>query len=137
MAQIVIEPVGEAEKKALNGWLEDAASWNIDLTDIATVDTAYERYLAYVLEQDESERQDPTAVMAMIGFALGQWLNNTTILEWRVITDDEGRDLGLALPDESSFMFPSDFVSDAWNEGRSGWLADWARDLRQQLEALR
>ena len=137
MTQIVIEKVSPAEQETLNSWLETAATWNIDLTDIETVDAAYENYLAEVLQQPGDEREDPTQVMAMIGFALGQWLSNETILEWRVITDDQGRDLGLALPDESSFMFPSDFVSDAWNEARSNWLAEWARDLRSQLEALR
>ena len=73
----------------------------------------------------------------MLGFALGQWLTLESVLEWRVITDADGRDLGLSLPDESSIMFPSDFVADAWNEMQRDWLADWARDLRTQLEVLR
>lgn len=137
MAQISIEKVGSAEQQVLNDWLEEAATWNIDLRDVDTIEAAYERYLAYVQSQPEDEMEDPTSAMAMIGFALGQWLSNETILEWRVITDDSGRDLGLTLPDESSFMFPSDFVSDAWNEARTNWLAAWARDLRSQLEALR
>ena len=137
MSQVIIEKVGADEAEALRTWLDQAARANIDVTDVATIDAAYERYLEHVLAQAAPERQDPTEVMAMISFALGQWLANETILEWRVITDDQGRDLGLALPDETSFMFPSDFVSEAWNEARSKWLAEWAVDLRRQLEALR
>jgi len=54
-----------------------------------------------------------------------------------MMLDSSGRDIGLSLPDESSIMFPSDFVADAWNEMQRDWLADWARDLRTQLEVLR
>lgn len=137
MADIIVEPVGEAEQTVLDGWLDDAARWNIDVTDVATIVAAYESYVDRVIAQDETEREDPTPFVAMIGFALGQWLTLETVLEWRVITDAEGRDIGLSLPDESSIMFPSDFVADAWNEMQRDWLADWARDLRTQLEVLR
>lgn len=137
MADIIVESVGDAEQAVLDGWLDDAARWNIDVTDVATIDAAYESYVDQVMAQDEDERDDPTPFVAMIGFALGQWLTLETVLEWRVITDDEGRDIGLSLPDESSIMFPSDFVAEAWNEMRRNWLADWATDLRGQLEVLR
>lgn len=137
MSEITIEPVGEAEQAVLEQWLDDAARWNIDITDVRSIDAAYEGYVEHVLAQEEDEREDPTPFVAMLGFALGQWLTRESVLEWRVITDAEGRDLGLSLPDESSIMFPSDFVADAWNEMRRDWLYGWATDLKQQLEALR
>ena len=137
MSEITIEPVGPAEQEVLDKWLDDAARWNIDVTDVRSIDRAYESYVDDVLDQDEDEREDPTPFVAMLGFALGQWLTLESVLEWRVITDADGRDLGLSLPDESSIMFPSDFVADAWNEMQRDWLADWARDLRTQLEVLR
>lgn len=136
MSEITIEPVGEAEQSVLEQWLDDAARWNIDITDVRSIDAAYEGYVEHVLAQEEDEREDPTPFVAMLGFALGQWLTRESVLQWRVITDAEGRDLGLSLPDESSIMFPSDFVADAWNEMRRDWLYGWATDLQQQLEAL-
>lgn len=137
MAQIVVEPIGTQEQEILNGWLDDAARWNIDVTDAMSIERAYEKYVERVITQDEDERQDPTPFVAMIGFAIGQWLTLETVLEWRVITDDEGRDIGLSLPDESSIMFPSDFIADGWNEMRRQWIAEWAEELRYQLEGLR
>ncbi|KLO62770.1 MULTISPECIES: DUF3806 domain-containing protein [unclassified Dermacoccus] len=137
MSEITIEPVGPAEQEVLDKWLDDAARWNIDVTDVRSIDRAYESYVDDVLDQDEDEREDPTPFVAMLGFALGQWLTLESVLEWRVITDADGRDLGLSLPDESSIMFPSDFIADAWNEMRRDWLNGWATDLRKQLEALR
>ncbi|CAM3535397.1 MULTISPECIES: DUF3806 domain-containing protein [Dermacoccus] len=137
MSEITIEPVGPAEQEVLDKWLDDAARWNIDVTDVRSIDRAYESYVDDVLDQDEDEREDPTPFVAMLGFALGQWLTLESVLEWRVITDADGRDLGLSLPDESSIMFPSDFIADAWNEMRRDWLNGWATDLRNQLEALR
>ncbi|MBE7371162.1 DUF3806 domain-containing protein [Dermacoccus barathri] len=137
MSEITIEPVGPAEQEVLDKWLDDAARWNIDVTDVRSIDRAYESYVDDVLDQDEDEREDPTPFVAMLGFALGQWLTLESVLEWRVITDADGRDLGLSLPDESSIMFPSDFIADAWNEMRRDWLKGWATDLRNQLEALR
>ena len=95
MPDIIVEPVGEAEQTVLDGWLDDAARWNIDVTDVATIDAAYESYVDRVIAQDETEREDPTPFVAMIGFALGQWLTLETVLEWRVITDAEGRDIGV------------------------------------------
>ena len=47
MADIIVEPVGEAEQTVLDGWLDDAARWNIDVTDVATIDAAYESCLLY------------------------------------------------------------------------------------------
>ena len=137
MSEITIEPVGPAEQEVLDKWLDDAARWNIDVTDVRSIDRAYESHVDDVLDQDEDEREDPTPFVAMLGFALGQWLTLESVLEWRVITDADGRDLGLSLPDESSIMFPSDFIADAWNEMRRDWLKGWATDLRNQLEALR
>ena len=137
MSEITIEPVGPAEQEVLDKWLDDAARWNIDVTDVRSIDRAYESYVDDVLDQDEDEREDPTPFVGMLGFALGQWLTLESVLEWRVITDADGRDLGLSLPDESSIMFPSDFIADAWNEMRRDWLNGWATDLRNQLEALR
>lgn len=137
MSEITIEPVGPAEQEVLDKWLDDAARWNIDVTDVRSIDRAYESYVDDVLDQDEDEREDPTPFVAMLGFALGQWLTLESVLEWRVITDADGRDLGLSLPDESSIMFPSDFIADAWNEMRRDWLNGWATDLRNQLKALR
>ena len=137
MSEITIEPVGPAEQEVLDKWLDDAARWNIDVTDVRSIDRAYESYVDDVLDQDEDEREDPTPFVAMLGFALGQWLTLESVLEWRVITDADGRDLGLSLPDESRIMFPSDFIADAWNEMRRDWLNGWATDLRKQLEALR
>ena len=52
MADIIVEPVGEAEQTVLDGWLDDAARWNIDVTDVATIDAAYESYVDRVIAQD-------------------------------------------------------------------------------------
>lgn len=136
MSEITIEETTPAEDVILMQWLDDAAGWNIDVRDVRTIDAAYQGYFDHVVAQDEKDREDPTQFVAMIGFALGQWLALETILEWRIITDENGRDLGLALPDHSSFMFPSDFVADAWNEARREWLTEWASDLKAQLLEL-
>lgn len=137
MTDITIEPVGEIEQQVLMDWLDQAAMHNIDVRKVESIERAYENHVDFVLEQADEDRTDPTRFVAMIGFALGQWLTLNSVLEWRVITDDQGRDIGLALPDNSSFMFPSDFVADAWNEVRRQWLSEWAHELRAQLEALR
>lgn len=138
MADIQVEPLGPDEQKVLDEWLDDAAAADIAVTAIASVDRAYEDYVEHVLALPKNERDDEevSSYLAMLGFALGQWLTLNSILEWRVITDDEGRDLGLALPDESSIMFPSDFIADAWNEQRRNWLERWALELKDQLAAL-
>lgn len=136
MPDIVVEPVGPDEHAVLIDWLDDAALAGIDVTQVQTIEDAYERYFDHVASQDEVDREDPSPALGMVGFALGQWLSTTTVLEWRVITEDGNRDLGLSLPDESAIIFPSDRVADAWNARERTWLTAWAQDLRAQLEAL-
>lgn len=138
MADIIVEALGDEERRILDEWLDDAATANIAVTEISSIDRAYEEYVEHVLTLPKQERSDEvvSSDLAMLGFALGQWLTLNSILEWRVVTDAEGRDLGLSLPDETSIMFPSDFIADAWNEQRRNWLEAWALDLKNQLAAL-
>ncbi|MDE9367538.1 DUF3806 domain-containing protein [Luteipulveratus sp. YIM 133132] len=126
---IRISPLGDAERRTLHEWLNDARSWDIDPDDLGSIDRAYDGYVARVLATDPDDREDPTAVCTMIGLAMGEHIVRNSVLEWRVVTDAEGTDLALATPSEDAVLYPADPVIEAWADQRTSWISAWASDL--------
>lgn len=133
--EIVIGPVQPEQREVLDGWLDDARGFGIDLSDVESIGAAFDEYQLTVMEQEPEERADPTPFCTMIGMAMGEYLVQHSDLEWRLITDDEGTDLGLANPSETGVLFPADPVANAWQEQTFGWLPDWVSQLVASLRS--
>ena len=88
-----------------------------------TLQDAYEKYLDQVLATEPDQREDPTPTLTAIGMALGEHLRRNSDADWRIVTDDQGRDLALASPDESSILFPVDPVAGHWAVQQREWVS--------------
>ncbi len=120
-----VEPVDTAARIQLRGWLGDAAALGIDLDDAETIQDAYEQYFDRVLATPEDERTDPTQTLTAIAMALGEHLRRNSPADWRVVTDDQGRDLALTSPGHQSILFPIDPIAASWEQQRRLWLTDF------------
>lgn len=131
--QFSVTDLDRRARQTLNGWLGDAENDGIDLDDAGTIQDAYERYVEAVLAQAPDEREDPTPVLTMIGMALGEHLQRNSDLVWRIVTDAQGSDLGLAIEDGSGAFFPVDPVAANWAEQNRQWLVPFVAELLGQL----
>lgn len=118
-----VEPLDTQARIVLRGWLGDAARLGIDPELPETLQDAYEKYLDQVLATEPDQREDPTPTLTAIGMALGEHLRRNSDADWRIVTDDQGRDLALASPDESSILFPVDPVAGHWAVQQREWVA--------------
>lgn len=121
----LVEPVDTAARIQLRGWLGDAAGLGIDLDDAETIQDAYERYFDRVLDTPEDDRPDPTQTLTTIAMALGEHLRRNSPADWRIVTDDQGRDLALTSPGQQSILFPIDPIAASWEQQQRLWLTDF------------
>ncbi|NHN57437.1 DUF3806 domain-containing protein [Calidifontibacter sp. DB0510] len=131
---LVIEPLDTTSRIALRGWLSSATRLGIDVGDLDSIEAAYERYLQQVRAQPAAERADPTETLTAIAMALGEHLRRNSTLDWRVVTDAQGRDLAIASPDEIEVLFPIDPVADAWQTQQEGWMRGFVDALLSRYE---
>ncbi|GAB3579570.1 DUF3806 domain-containing protein [Calidifontibacter terrae] len=120
-----VEPVDTAARIQLRGWLGDAAALGVDVDDAETIQAAYEQYFDRVLGTPEDQRGDPTPTLTAIAMALGEHLRRNSPADWRIVTDDQGRDLALASPDAQSILFPIDPIAASWEQQQRLWLRDF------------
>lgn len=129
MQDIQIAPVGAQERRALDGWLDQAAQQGIDIDDVSSIGGAYDAYVERMVDTAPEDREDPTPFCTMVGMAMGEHLVRRTPLEWRVVTDHEGTDLAVATPAEDAILFPVDPVASAWEVAEVGWMDEWVANL--------
>ena len=130
-----IEQLDTQSHIVLRGWLGDAARLGIDVESADSIEAAYEKYFDEVLATDEDARTDPTTTLTAIGMALGEHLRRTTDADWRIVTDDQGRDLALVSADEASILFPVDPIADNWAAQQRGWLVQFIDVVPQMFQA--
>lgn len=118
-----VEPLDTQARIVLRGWLGDAARLGIDPELPETLQDAYDKYLDQVLATEPDQREDPTPTLTAIGMALGEHIRRNSDADWRIVTDDQGRDLALASPDESSILFPVDPVAGHWAVQQREWVS--------------
>lgn len=130
---LTVEPVDTAARIALRQWIGKAKAVGIDVDDPGTMQDVYDAYFAKVAEQDPSEREDPTERLTTIAMAVGEYLQRTTCLQWRVVTDAQGRDLALYREIDGTVMFPIDPVAGAWQQQEAGWLAGFVTAVQESV----
>lgn len=133
----LVEPLDTQARITLRAWLGDAARLGIDVESPDTIQDAYERFFDEVLATPADERTDPTPTLTAIAMAMGEHLRRHSQIDWRIVTDDQGRDLALSTPDEESILFPIDPIADSWGVQDREWLSDFIVAALQMFEAER
>ncbi|MGB3829357.1 MAG: hypothetical protein WA962_11330 [Ornithinimicrobium sp.] len=92
----------------------------VDIDDLSSLargfDSAYAQW-----SQDKS--QDHRAVVRRYASGIGEHLDRHTDLDWCLVTDVFGTDVGLADGPRGDFMIvPGNLVAARWMRGETGWI---------------
>lgn len=80
--------------------------------------------------QPGESRPDPNELVSACGVALGDVLSEELGLEWKIITDAFGTDLGLWREQGHIVLSPTHSIAKRFAEGADGFVVDLAGQLR-------
>lgn len=129
-----VEKLDTRSQITLREWLGDATRLGIDLDSPDSIERAYERYVDEVLATPQEERVDPTPTLTAIAIAMGEYIRRNSDAQWRIVTDEQGRDLALSTAHETQILFPIDPVADSWAAQARGWLVEFVRAAIQMFK---
>lgn len=111
-------PIGEAEQARIDAALTRMADAGWDVDDLESIATAYDR--AFTAEPPSSPGRDD--VVEVVGLAIGEHLVRHGRMDWRIITDVFGSDLGVVARRRDLSVIPTTIVATRWINGQRGWI---------------
>ena len=114
--EIGIRRLTSEEESALEEVRRGYAEHGIDPADLATVVAAYDAALAHQAEEDSS------AVVELLGAAIGDHLVATAGYRWVVSTDPFGTDLAVEPPRRGIPVVTRMLVAVRWMARETGWI---------------
>jgi hypothetical protein len=100
----------------------------------SVLDSAYSRWLADW--QTGKVTEDPNTVVNSTGIAFGQWLVASLGMEWTVVSDSIGTDMGVRYcgPTNRVVVFPTHFVAKRLELHESDFFEPFYDQIRVQIE---
>jgi hypothetical protein len=104
--------------------------------DPSVLDAVFDGWL-----RDWKERkteQDPNPVINAIGLAFGQWLVDSLGMQWTVVSDDTGTDMGVGYghPANRVLVFPTHLVAKRVQARETGFLEPMWHVIKNQISEL-
>jgi hypothetical protein len=111
-------PIGEAERARIDAALArmSEAGWDVD--DLQSIATAYDQ--AFGADATASPGRDD--VVEVVGLAIGEHLVRHGRMDWRIVTDAFGTDLGVVARRRPVSVIPTTIVATRWINGERGWI---------------
>lgn len=116
----VVEPVGEAERSRISAGVAALESSGVDVEDLAALGASYDAaYAAWARERGSGHE----VLVEQYAMGIGEHLARRTDMDWSVVTDVFGTDLGLAGGAKGDFVVvPTNLVAGRWMRGETGWV---------------
>lgn len=119
-----VRPIGDPERHQIHASLEELAAAGIDVDDLSSLsqglDAAYSEWT-----QRGSTESDHSVVVRRFTIGVGEHLSRHTDLDWAMVTDVFGTDLGLADGPRGAFVLvPGNIVASRWMRGETQWIPD-------------
>ena len=117
--------------RALREGVEGLAALGVDIDDLSAVGAAFD--LAYTRWQaaKSKDREDHDVIVERFAIAIGEHLERTTDLEWGMVSDAFGTDIGLGARDDDFMIVPSNLVAVRWLNGETGWVPGVVAHLKR------
>ncbi|MDY6054648.1 DUF3806 domain-containing protein [Micrococcus sp.] len=132
-----VTPLGGPEQQWISDRRAYAAQEGVDHLDLDAV-SAYQD--ALMARADGPEPVDPEelgVLLEVVAVLLGEHLGARHGMQWVVVRDDDGADLGLRDPLSDAVVFPQAVVAERWNAAEPGWIPPYVDWLGAQLPELR
>lgn len=117
-----VRGIPEAEQQRIQRLLGEVRDAGVDVDDLQAIGRAYDDWLAGWLAQRDSKREDHQVLVDRLGVAIGEHLVRHTDVEWGMVTDAFGTDLGVAAAADDFTVVPMNLVAVRWLNRTSGWV---------------
>lgn len=107
-------PIGDAERARIAAALERLAADGVDVDDLGGLGAAYDRALGSGAPSE--------ATVETVGLGIGEYLARHGAMDWAVITDVFGTDLGVVGRRRAVTVIPTNIVATRWINRESGWV---------------
>jgi hypothetical protein len=115
-------PISEEDRTRIAEAVDELSGEGVDVGDLASIeaglDAAYRQWAS-------TRTGDHDVVVARYALGIGEYLHRRTDLDWQIVTDVFGTDLGLAGGVRSAFIVvPGNLVAGRWMRGETAWVQD-------------
>ncbi|CCH76524.1 hypothetical protein BN12_130063 [Nostocoides japonicum T1-X7] len=107
-------PIGDSERARIDAALQRLEGDGVDVDDLAALGAAYDRARATGADGD--------VVVETIGLAIGEHLVRHARMDWALVTDVFGTDLGVVARRRGTTLIPTNIVATRWLSGQTGWV---------------
>jgi hypothetical protein len=119
----VAAAVGEDDQRRIAAAVEALAAEGVDVDDLSSLGAGYDAAYTAWASSPEKARPDHAAIVERYALGVGEHLHRHTDLDWQVVTDVFGTDLGVSGGAGGSFVVvPGNLVAARWMRGETGWL---------------
>lgn len=110
----VVRPASDADRARVRAALEDLAREAVDVDDLAALGAAYDRAVAAGLPSEE--------ITERYGLGIGEHLVRHGRMDWQVVSDVFGTDLGVVARRRELSVVPTNIVATRYLRGETGWV---------------
>ncbi len=115
-----VAPIEGDDRERIRECLNELAGSGVDVDDLASLSQGLEAaYRSWSQDRD----QDHSTIVRRYAIGIGEHLSRHTDLDWAVVTDVFGTDLGLAEGPRGAFVVvPGNIVASRWLRGETQWI---------------
>ena len=126
------QPLRTLDEEQIAADLQTLEAEGVDVDDLASISrglhTAYQ-------EWSQERTADHRQIVRRYAIGIGEHLNRHTDLDWCLVSDVFGTDLGLADGPRGDFMVvPGNLVAGRWMRGETSWIPDVVGHLIRRRE---
>ncbi len=127
----LVAPVGDVERDRIAAALAALAAEGVDVDDLAALGAGYDAaFAAWRTRGGGHER-----VVERYAIGVGEYLARHSTLDWHIVTDSFGTDLGLAGGPRGDFVVvPKNLVAARWMRRETGWVPGVLGHLTRRSE---
>ena len=134
-----IEPLGDGERKWIEGHLRLARSFVAEYAAVASdtlptpeaLDTAWSSWLPHW------ERHDANSIINAVGVVVGEHLVAELGLQWVLATDEYGTELAVHGEPNNVLVFPANLVGKRFERRATGFIASLLTQMCEHVRTLR